>query len=167
MKYIILFVISAALSTVGIAAQANDYEGGRQWRHDKWENHYVDRSVGYRSDRPRNDNSYKHHSNQSWVSKGRHRTRKYDSVNRHIAIGGRISAIRITAAKRSTYIREAWVEYGNGRLERIPALEGRLSSYNPMKVRLRNRHNVRKLHLKVNSRGHHRGYFDVEVRSRS
>jgi hypothetical protein len=105
--------------------------------------------------------------NHTWVSKGRHRTRKYDSVNRHIAIGSRISAVRITAAKRNTYIREAWVEYDNGRFERIYNLEGRLTLNSPIKVRLHNRHNVRNLHLKVKSRGHRRGYFDVDVRSKS
>jgi hypothetical protein len=167
MKNIIIFVLFVALSTIGIATQANDHKSGRQWQHDRWDSNYADRFVGYRSDRAGRYSSDKHHSNQNWVSKGRHRTHKNDSVNRHIAIGGRISAIRITAAKRNTYIREAWVEYGNGRLERIAALEGRLSLHKPMKVRLRNKHNVRKLHLKVKSRGRHRGYFDVDVRRTS
>ena len=165
MKNIILFVIFVALSTTGITTQADDHKGGRLWRHDNHGNSYVDRSVGYRSDQHGQYSSSRHQSNQTWVSKGRHRTRRHDSVNRHIALGGRISAIRITAVKRNTYIREAWVEYGNGRLERIPALEGRLSYYNPMKVRLHNNRKIRNLHLKVSSsRGHHRGYFDVDVR---
>ena len=167
MKTTILFVLFVAVSTTGISAQANGNQADRYWQHDMHGRHAVDSVVAYRSDRRGHYADVKQRPNHAWVSKGRHRTRRHDSVNRHIALGGRISAIRITAVKRNTYIREAWVEYDNGRFERMPELEGRLSSHNPIKVRLRNRRNVRELHLKVSSRGHHRGYFDVAVRGNS
>jgi hypothetical protein len=165
MKYIILFVISTSVAATGIAAHAHDsHKLGWYWRLDNYGNNYTETAVGYGSDRSVHYASFKHRSNHHWESKGQYRTRKFEPVNRHIAIGGRISAIRITAAKRNTFIREAWIEYGNGQLERVPALEGRLSYYNSLKVRLHKKRNIRKLHLKVKSRGHQRSYFDVEVR---
>lgn len=146
---------------------ANRYHNDENWRLNMHGNITVDRIVVNLSDRHNHYSDSDRGSRRNWISIGRHRTRAHDSVNRHIAIDDRISAIRITAAKRSTHIREAWLEYENGQIERIPELEGRLSSDSPMKVRLHSRHNVRKLHLKVRSAGRHRGYFDIEVRSTS
>ncbi len=120
---------------------------------------YDNRGRGDRED----DRQGERHLSPRWDILARLRTHNDGRAHQEVVLPRDTRTIRLTATHRRTDVIAAFIEYPNGRRERVPSLEGLLDGSCDARTRLHHRgHRPAVLHLvTAPARDGRRAYFDV------
>ncbi len=121
-------------------------------------------AYGFRFyDRSDNDWYYirRHDYGDDWHKAADFRTKEHRIYERVIPIRGHVTALEIEGMRRGTYVHEAYIEFDNNRLRRVPELEGYYGVWSRRQYRLEQQRYVRQIYLHVSPTEHKRGYARV------